>query len=42
MSYFILLDTVYISTLHLWYTLEYLMNLFVSKILNGLSYCLLK
>ena len=29
-----MLDTVYISTLHLSYSLEYLLNLFVSEILN--------
>ena len=37
MLYFILLDTVYISTLLLWYSLEYLLNLFVSEVLNWLS-----
>ena len=29
MSYFIMLVTVYISTLHLWYSLQYLLNLCV-------------
>ena len=33
-----MLDTVQISTLHLWYSLECLLNLFVSEILNWLSY----
>ena len=33
MSYYKMLDTVYIFTLHLWYSLEYLLNLFVSEIL---------
>ena len=44
MSYFILLDTVYFSTLHLWYSLEYLLNLFVSEILKlaVVLCCLLK
>ena len=36
-----MLVTVYISTLHLWYSLEYLLNIFVSEILNWLQ-CLLK
>ena len=33
-----MLDSVYIFTLHLWYYIEYLLNLFVSEILNWLSY----
>ena len=32
-----MLDTVCISTLLLWYSLEYLLNLFVSEVLNWLS-----
>ena len=38
MPYFIMLDTVYISDLLPWYSLEHLLDLFMSEILNCLSY----
>ena len=41
MSYFILIDNdhnVYISTLHLWYSSDYLLNLFVSISFNWLAF----